>query len=213
MVQHALDPKDKEARRASILAAARDLFLRSPEKLPSSAMIAHTAGLAKGTVYLYFRTKEEIFMALLHDQRSAFLEQVHRAFPIDNRTRERKIAGYLKSYVNYVTEHPETMKLEALGYSILERNLGLDLIQAFKSELAASLRTAGKAVDDSLSLRQGQGIRLLMHTYAITLGLWQSLDYPDACREMMNDPASVLLQLDFRTELKEALAQYWRGLK
>ena len=205
-----MDAKDKEARRASILTAARDLFLRAPDKLPSAARIAEAAGLAKGTVYLYFRTKEEIFMALLREERASLLEQVHRAFRVDQRLAKRKIAAYLKSYVDYMCEHPEMLKLDALGYSILERNLSLGLLQTYKLEFAASLGKAGAAIEESLHLPPGNGVRLLIHTYALTCGLWQSLDYPDSCRGMMNDPALARLHLDFRVELKSALAQYWR---
>ncbi len=212
MVQHALDTKDKQARRDSILIAARGLFLGDSERLPSAAHIADAAGLSKGTLYLYFRTKEEIFMALLHEEWGGLLEQVHHAFRIDKRSTEHKIADFLKGYVEYVHTHPDLLRLDALGYSVLERNLGLDPLRTFKLEFAAALSRAGQAVEESLHLPEGQGVRLLMHTYALTRGLWQSLDYPETWREMMDDPALAPLRLSFRAELKDALAQYWRGI-
>ena len=133
-------------------------------------MIAHAAGLAKGTVYLYFRTKEEIFMALLREDWAGLIEQVHRAFRRDNRTAERKIAAFLKNYVDHVQARPEMLKLDALGYSVLERNLDLGLLRSFKVEFAAALDAAGKAVEESLHVPRGLGARLLIHTYALTRG-------------------------------------------
>ena len=52
-----------------------------------------------------------------------------------------------------------------------------------------------------------------MHSYALTVGLWQALDNPEHDRESSDEPASVLAKLDFQTELPAALAQYWLGSK
>jgi AcrR family transcriptional regulator len=47
------------------LTAADELFAAAQDQLPSVSSIAEAAGLAKGTVYLNFETKEEIFAQLL----------------------------------------------------------------------------------------------------------------------------------------------------
>ncbi|HRH91851.1 MAG TPA: helix-turn-helix domain-containing protein, partial [Agitococcus sp.] len=63
MARNAMTDADKLLRRADFINAAHHLF-REQKILPSVADIAKSAGLAKGTVYLYFKTKEEIFIAL-----------------------------------------------------------------------------------------------------------------------------------------------------
>lgn len=213
MMRHAIHVQDKAARRASILAAARELFLRAPDRLPSAALIASAAGLAKGTAYLYFRTKEEIFMTLLLQEWGGVVELVHHAFRADEHPRKRKVSQFLSSYADYLHAHPELLKLEALKYGILERNLTPGLLRSFKTESAAALAQAGQAVDAALALPMGRGIRLLIHTYALTLGLWQSLDSPQACHELGDESALALPKLDFQIELQTALAQYWHGLE
>jgi TetR/AcrR family transcriptional regulator len=213
MVKHALEAKDKEARRHSILAAASRLFLLAPDKLPSAAMIADAAGLAKGTVYLYFRTKEEIFMALLLQERAGILERIEDAFRPDPRPVADKIATFIDGYCDYVVAHPEMLKLDALGYSVLERNLAPALLVDYKLALLTALTHAGRMLESALSLSEGRGLRLLVHTYALTCGLWQSLDYPEHCREILRTASLQALQMDFREELQAALTLYWRGVK
>jgi AcrR family transcriptional regulator len=54
-----------EWRHQEILEAARRIFARLSYAATNVEEIAKEAGMAKGTVYLYFRSKEEIFAAVL----------------------------------------------------------------------------------------------------------------------------------------------------
>ena len=62
----AVAPADKSERRAAILAAAEALMRLGPSTTFVVEEIAQRAGLAKGTVYLYFGSREEILLAV-HD--------------------------------------------------------------------------------------------------------------------------------------------------
>lgn len=64
MQVRAINAQDKELRREAILDAAESLWLSQPERMANVAEIAAAAGLAKGTVYLYFRSKEELLLAI-----------------------------------------------------------------------------------------------------------------------------------------------------
>jgi AcrR family transcriptional regulator len=57
--------KEREQRRLTILAAARTVFDQHGLEGVSMDRIAQVAELAKGTVYLYFKSREELMMALI----------------------------------------------------------------------------------------------------------------------------------------------------
>lgn len=61
-----MSPKkvDRESRRRDVLAAASVVFARRGYSAATVDEIAETAGLAKGTVYLSFKSKEDLFFAL-----------------------------------------------------------------------------------------------------------------------------------------------------
>ena len=212
MVRYALAAEEKEVRRRAILHAARTLFVADPEKLPSASAIAVEAGLAKGTVYLYFLTKEEIFMDLLHADRMATMRRVQDALKADDRLPGERIAAFLDGYVSHVAAHPDMLRLESLGYSVVERNVDRERLRAYKVEFTTALMQSGAAVEATLSLPAGEGLRALMHSYALTQGLWQALDIPDDCVELMGEAAAPFASLDFATELTAALYRYWRGI-
>ena len=65
----------KEARPAEILAAARAIFLANGFALAKVDEIARRAGVSKGTVYLYFPTKEALFEEMV---RGEFLPLIDR---------------------------------------------------------------------------------------------------------------------------------------
>ncbi|MDN3576082.1 TetR family transcriptional regulator [Chitinimonas viridis] len=211
MTQRALDSEDKQARRDAILAAARGLFLQDTRNLPSVARIAEAAGLAKGTVYLYFCTKEEIFMGLLWAEWLGLLQEVHDSFSPEGGSAEVQLTRFMQRYVCYLDEHPELMRLDAMAYSVLEQNLGLEQLRAFKLELTQGLVSAGASLEAALGLPAGRGLSLLTRAYALTRGLWQSLDYPDSLCRLLDEPVFAPIRPDFRTELLAALGEYWRG--
>src|SRR4249919_3121953 len=62
--QRAIQAVDKEERHRAILDAAERVLLRSPDRVANVAEVADEAGLGKGTVYLYFASKEELLLAV-----------------------------------------------------------------------------------------------------------------------------------------------------
>lgn len=68
--------REKEARRSAILDAAEVIFREKGFGTATMDDIAKRAELAKGTVYLYYRSKEELQLGLVHRG----LEMLHDAF-------------------------------------------------------------------------------------------------------------------------------------
>lgn len=66
----------REAYRLAILEAARSLFEAQGFRAITMADIAKAAGVAKGTLYNYFDSKEEVFAALAERGRTEFLTEL-----------------------------------------------------------------------------------------------------------------------------------------
>lgn len=210
MTRRARDDDAKQARRADILQAARRLFLSDELQLPSVARIAEAAGLAKGTVYLYFATKEEIFIALLDEEFSNLLSAIGDAFKPSMAATEQ-VQAVIAQMVDYLDEHPEFLSLDALAYSVLEQNLPEQVVRNFKLNLTRRLTLAGQLLDAALGLQAGRGTQLLLRSYALIRGLWQTLDYPAPLQALLSDPAFSVIRPPFRDELAASLQEYWRG--
>lgn len=68
-----------EQRRAAVVTAARDLFLAQGVKATSVDAIARRAGVAKGTVYLSFPTKQHLVRAIEDEFDALILDRLHTA--------------------------------------------------------------------------------------------------------------------------------------
>lgn len=72
---------DKEEKRLDIASASIELFARKGVAQTSIDEIAKSAGVAKGTIYLYFKNKEEIILAiwdmLASRHQEAFQARIH----------------------------------------------------------------------------------------------------------------------------------------
>ncbi len=57
--------REKQKRREEILAAARDLFYEKGYQNTTVEEIAEAAEISKGTVYLYFASKDELYVSVI----------------------------------------------------------------------------------------------------------------------------------------------------
>jgi AcrR family transcriptional regulator len=82
--------RSDRAKRAQIIDGARRMFLAQGFDAASMGAIAREAGVSKGTLYVYFKSKEELFEAIVEDQCRAQAEEI---FSLD---REAPIASELQ---------------------------------------------------------------------------------------------------------------------
>jgi AcrR family transcriptional regulator len=105
-----LRSSDADARRAAILAAARHVFAANGFGDTTIDEIAQAAGIAKGTVYLYFRSKRELYRAALTSGISE-LTSIVAVRVAEARTLEQKVRAYVEARAGYFDTHREFFKL------------------------------------------------------------------------------------------------------
>ena len=203
--------EDKQVRRAAILHAAAALYGDGLGDLPTVNAIADASGLAKGTVYLYFHSKEAIFSALLLDGWGKVVGLVEDAFTPSIADRDSSpTTTFLAAYVGYLDQHRELLRLDALR-PVLERGLDLHTLADFKQAFVERLVAGGALIDQGLKMKEGKGIKLLTRTHALTCGLWQSLGSGPPSGITADAGVASAVYPEFIDELTEALTEFWRG--
>ena len=99
--------REKEQRRRAILKAARKIFFEKGLQAAAMDEMAETAELSKGTLYLYFKSKEDLYVSLLEEGlailRRMFEEVAARPLPADEALRQIGFTYYqfFKQYPDY----------------------------------------------------------------------------------------------------------------
>ena len=202
--KRAVAPEDKTARRAAIVRAAEELSSRGAAF--SMDQLARRAGVAKGTVYLYFGTREEVLLAVHEKQSHELFDVVERALAAAAPTGE----SVVRSGLRYLRSHPEFYPLAANCRGMLDTNVSTEAAFAFKDRIARRLAALGARIEALYGgLKGGEGAALLMNCYALILGLWQLADVPLSLRAIMHPPEMQIFRIDFERQLSAALLDLW----
>jgi AcrR family transcriptional regulator len=194
----------KQARRARILSSAARRFSSREYHDVSMAAIARAAGLAKGTVYLYFDTKESVFLDLVSSELAAWVAD--SSARLEETNQNATPADVAKAVASALAERPALIRLIALLHVVLEQNTEREALRAFKIRLLAITEQAAGVFEQALRLEPGTGTRLVLWMHALTVGLSQMTPQGAQVVALVEqDPALAVFRLDLRTELEAAL--------
>src|SRR5262249_28637839 len=98
-------PPDDSAKRRQIIEGARRVFLAQGFDAASMGEIARAAGVSKGTLYVYFENKEELFQAIVGEECRSHAEQIFQ-FDHDDHDVEGVLRRLGLAYVNFVVNKP-----------------------------------------------------------------------------------------------------------
>ena len=201
-------PEAKSERRAAIVDAATALLREAPLGQFSVESLARRAGLAKGTVYLYFGTREEVLLAV-HAERAQQLFNVLERALAPPKADALRIA---RAVVRHLKAHPEFLPLAATCRGMLETNISVETALGFKRAIGARLGELGARVEALYPrLPAGAGVTLLMASYGLMLGMWQIAEPPECLAEAMKLPEMRVFRIDFEKQLTTALVHLWEG--
>jgi AcrR family transcriptional regulator len=199
--------EEKAARRLRILDAATELLASWSYADITMARIAAVTGVAKGTLYLYFRTKEELFLELYERRLGAWYAELEALAVAGAGTIEPAVAARVIS--STIATRPILIRLHGILHSALGCNLAPETIVAFRRRqylTAVSLATALAGRISGLS--DAGALRFLIRLEAVVVGLsWTAI--PPSARSI-EDADLTAFHVDFETELREIVTALLR---
>jgi len=134
-----------EARRRRILTAARALLIRKDYEAIVLDDVAKEAGLAKGTLYLYFKNKEDLISAVLTDMASGLEKCLLEADGPDPLKELRAIA---RLHLEFLDENHDFMTQILRQDPILSHGRGAaPMLANFKKHMGLLSQRIRKAID------------------------------------------------------------------
>jgi AcrR family transcriptional regulator len=156
----------REEKRAAILQAASQVFARKGYETAALEEVARKAGLAKGTLYLYFKDKETLYLQtvlhVLEGLQADLLQKVER-----QQLGVEKLRAFACCQLAFFARNRDTLRLFADLFTPGLANLHKRLIGLMQGKRALLIAYLSRLVDEGK--REGQ-IRQDLESQHIALG-------------------------------------------
>jgi AcrR family transcriptional regulator len=164
--------QERQARRRRIQEAARTVFTERGYAGASIELIARAAQLSVGAIYLYFRSKEDLYVSLIEDTLTVFdveMAQLREQTEVSNRLRETW--GVLVRWAEKDPEGPRILRL--LAQPAIRPQLSDEVVAAVSAGISRVQDHLGACVADGIHAgiyRQANAREIADLAWSVLLG-------------------------------------------
>ena len=199
----------KVERRQTILEAADEHLRDVGFEAFSMASLAKSVGLAKGTLYLYFHTREEVFLALSEEKIERWAQAISAALTPDMSDNDFCTAFFNTAYAD-ATLLPILMRLNI----IIEHNVSIDALVSAKRTMRNRLSQLAVDVSRALRLSPEQSMELFAVLPALLVGAAQYDKGPVlADEELPADVRAIMASFDPQQTFVPNACRIIRGIR
>ena len=184
--QRARSLEQKALRRRAVLQVAETYLLEVGYEAFSMSKLAKKIGLAKGTLYLYFQTREELFLTL-YDQSLIRWSQTF----IDELSDSMTSKAYSQKLFNTASADGTFLPLLIRLEHMIEHNVAIPRLISSKQVFINQVKTLAKVTAISLRLSEAQAIEVVKTMGVLLIGATQgdqgpSLDHEELPEDVQN---------------------------
>lgn len=132
------------ARKEEIVNACEKLYQTMSFKEITLKDISRETSFSRTSIYNYFQTKEEIFLALLKREYDGWIRQLQEKMKASATMSDDEIAESLAQTLN---EHQQLLKIMSMNHYDLEENSRMELLVEFKKSYGNALRTVEEMLE------------------------------------------------------------------
>lgn len=159
----------KAARRRTILNAAEQHFADAGFEAFSMARVGRQAGVAKGTLYLYFQTREALLMALFLEKLADWRQRLVDASPP-----RADDAHFARAFYTTARQDDALLPLLSRLDSVIEHNLSIDVLIDAKRAMTAEIEALARELTGPLDLTVEQALDAVSALASLLLGAVQA---------------------------------------
>ncbi len=213
--KRAVQEGQKAERREIILDKAGKLLMKKDFNSITVAEIAKEAGIAKGTVFLYFKTKEEIFLQLQTNYYAEWFKDINeRLNGMLSSGKDSGIKEFVKMATSTLKKQPLLMRLIPILHVIIEQNIDRERAVEFKKFLHLQVINTAELVEKCLPfLKKGEGAFVLMSVQSLIIGSINLTETTPVIKKLMKEKGLDIFVMEFEDIFEESLAKLITGLK
>ena len=208
-IKRARTPEQKSDRRDTILATAKVLFMETGYEGFSMGVLSKRAGVAKGTLYLYFGTKEEVLLSLYSQEFQRFCHKI--IVGTSPSVSDTEFVSHL--YETSVSD-PIFLALHARLGTVIEQNISVGALITSKRNMATHFHTMVRELSGPLDLSDEQTLEALSGISALLTGSYGgSSDSAIENEAIPEDVATFMGHFDMKVRFEKNAGYILQGIR
>lgn len=210
--KRAISDLEKKQRFQHIIDTAERLFMDGNFDEITMAKISAEAGLAKGTLFIYFQTKEDVFLSLMEQKMIQWSNSFANKMEAVARDKTKiQIEDFIDIVVKSL-DNKVFIKLLAILDDTLEQNIDFKRAVQFKTFLKEKMNDLGKLIETILPmLHEGDGIIILNHLFICFIGSYKVANPSTIVKQVVQQPGLEMFNRDLIKTLREMATYYMIG--
>jgi len=178
-------PKLTSARKEEIIAACRKLYEKMSFKDITLKEIGQQTSFTRTSIYNYFETKEEIFLALFAQEYELFTEDLDKLCERENSLSPDELAAEL---AHALDRRPLMLKLLSMNLYDMEANSRMERLVEFKAAYGRSKETLDRCLEKFVPGLGENGRRTFLYAFLpFVYGLYPYTVVTDKQRQAMQE--------------------------
>ena len=208
-LKRARTPEQKSDRRYTILVTAKTLFMEAGYEGFSMGLLSKRAGVAKGTLYLYFGTKEEVLLSPYSREFDRFCSELTAGIPATMTD-----ADFVSRIYETSVSDPLFLALHARLGTVIEQNISVDALITSKRSMAKHFQTMVSELSGPLDLDYEQTLAALTGISALLTGSYDGAPASVLETETIpEDVASFIGHFDMKIRFEKNAGYILQGIR
>ena len=155
----------KEDRPQEITEAALHAFAEKGYAATRVEEVAKRAGVSKGLLYLYFKTREEVLLALYNEELARFCSDLSEC--LGQRVTDN---DFVTLFYEYGTKEPRFLSLHGRLEQTIEQNVSIEALVESKRSMMNHFDQLVQRISESLDLSEAKSLAVLTAFSALLVG-------------------------------------------
>lgn len=188
----------KKQRMQEIKNAVDELFSEKPYHEITLTVIVDKLHSTRANLYLYYSTKEEIFLELCSDKRDLYYDALKAAFPKGSQYTLETIAAV---WANILNAHTDYLHYSDILHTIIETNVAVDRLATYKKRYYEKSFEVARQIGSLLELSTDDAYHLLINIHYHAVGIYAINRWNPLIAEVLEQENIKTPVFEFREEL------------
>ena len=171
-----------DIRKEEIIKACEKLYKKENFKDITIKQIGEETSFSRTSIYNYFQTKEEIFLALFQREYEMWIDDLNKLYDENEKLSKEEFASAL---AHTIEKRPTLLKLLSMNMYDMEENSRMEVLVEFKSAYGTAIKTVKKCLDKFSTMEEEEKEEFLFSFFPFMYGIYPYTFVTDKQKEAM----------------------------